>query len=325
MKKFFQKFIRGIEQSPLTPSLFVLTFFALIIGRLTVESALGLFQEHSLFFLFFEFTHTFLFFLCSFLLLLPVVRFAGTVALKEATNVLLFGFLIILTPPIIDKIIFQEEHFWSFYEFDGLFGLAGRFLTLFGDTPNIGITYGVRVEVVLVTLLLGCYTYLKTDRIRRALGVALLSYTILFVLGTFPSWITFLVLLFQKSLLAIGSNDIAALFLSPESILGRDLTDFRSVLNFKMSLVYALFASFLSLLLLFRQYPSYFLALVRNARFPQLIYHAGLLFLGMILAIAFSHDPFTLNFFHVLGMTVLLIAVECAWLASVVANDWYDG
>lgn len=325
MKKFFQKFIRGIEQSPLTLSLFVLTFFALIIGRLTVESALGLFQEHSLFFLFFEFTHTFLFFLCSFLLLLPVVRFAGTVALKEATNVLLFGFLIILTPPIIDKIIFQEEHFWSFYEFDGLFGLAGRFLTLFGDTPNIGITYGVRVEVVLVTLLLGCYTYLKTDRIRRALGVALLSYTILFVLGTFPSWITFLVLLFQKSLLAIGSNDIAALFLSPESILGRDLTDFRSVLNFKMSLVYALFASFLSLLLLFRQYPSYFLALVRNARFPQLIYHAGLLFLGMILAIAFSHDPFTLNFFHVLGITVLLIAVECAWLASVVANDWYDG
>jgi len=325
MKKFFQKFIRSIEQSPLSLSLFVLTFFALIIGRLTVESALGLFVEHSLFFLFFEFTHTFLFFLCSFLLLLPVVRFAGKVALKEATNVLLFGFLIILTPPIIDKIIFRGEHFWSFYEFDGLIGLFWRFLTLFGDTPNIGITYGVRVEVVLVTLLLGCYTYLKTDRLRQALSVALLSYTILFVLGTFPSWITFLVLLFQKSLLAIGSNDIAALFLSPEQVLGRDLTDFRSVLNFKMSLVYAFFASFLSLLLLFRQYPSYFLALVRNARFPQLIYHAGLLFLGMVLAIAFSHDPFTLNFFHILGMAVLLIAVECAWLASVVANDWYDG
>jgi len=182
----------------------------------------------------------------------------------------------------------------------------------------------VRVEVVLVTLALGLYTYLKSKRIGRALLVALLTYTALFILGTFPSWITLVVLAFEKNLLAIGSSDVAAIFLSPEQVLGRNLTDFRSVLNFKMSIVYALLASALSALLLYRQFPPYFLALRKNARVPQLLYHAGLLFLGLLLASIFAEGVIEWELFHVLGVLILLLAVLCAWLASVVANDIYD-
>lgn len=324
MRAFFLKLIESIENTPLTLKSFSVAFFALIIARLTVENTLGLFRESSFFFFFFEFTHTLLFFLCSFLIMLPIVWWAGAVDLKKAANILLFGFLIILTPPIIDTWIFQGGHFWSFYEFDGLRGLFIRFFTLFGDTPDIGITYGVRVEVVLVTIALGLYAFLKSGRVRKGLLVSLLSYTTLFILGTFPSWITLLVLAFQKGLFAITSSDVAALFLSPEQVLGRDLSDFRSVLNFKMSLVYALLISLLGSLLLFRQAPTYFLALLRNARFPQLVYHAGLLFLGMLLALYFSDGHFEFEFFHLLGIIVLLIAVESAWLASVIINDIHD-
>lgn len=324
MKAFFLKCIESIENTPLTLRSFSVAFFALIIARLTVENTLGLFREGSFFFFFFEFTHTFLFFLCSFIIMLPIVWWAGAVDLKKAANILLFGFLIILTPPIIDTWIFHGSHFWSFYEFDGLRGLFGRFFTLFGDTPDIGITYGVRVEVVLVTLALGMYTFLKSRRLGKSLLAALLTYTTLFVLGTFPSWVTLFVLAFQKGLFAITSSDVAALFLSPEQILGRDLSDFRSVLNFKMSLIYALLASTLGSLLLFRQAPTYFFALWNNARLPQLIYHAGLLILGMLLAIYFSNGHFQFEFFHLLGIAVLLIAVESAWLASVIVNDIHD-
>lgn len=252
------------------------------------------------------------------------MKWAGSVDIKKAANVLLFGFLIILTPPIIDTLVFQGGHFWSFYEFDGIRGLVTRFFTLFGDTPDIGITYGVRVEVVLVTLGLSLYTYLKSHRINRALTVALLTYTVLFVLGTFPSWITLVVLAFDKAFLSIGSADIAALFLSPEQVLGRDLSNFRSVLNFKMSLVYALLVSFLLGLLLFREFPPYLKALWGNARIPQLIYHAGLLFLGIILAIFFSDATIAFEFFSLLGILLLLIATWCAWFASVIVNDCYD-
>ncbi|MFZ3032391.1 MAG: UbiA family prenyltransferase, partial [Candidatus Moraniibacteriota bacterium] len=213
---------------------------------------------------------------------------------------------------------------WSFYEFDGLQGLLVRFFTLFGDTPDIGITYGVRVEVVITTLALGAYAYFKSKRLTKAVLMSLLTYSILFVLGTFPSWITLLVLSFEKGLLAISSNDVAALFLTPEYVLGRDLVDFRSVLNYKMSLVYALLLGGLIGLFTFQKYPTYFSALWKNARIPQLIYHAGLLLLGMLLALVFADGKLELEFFHLLGIGVLLCAVESAWLASVIVNDLYD-
>jgi len=131
-------------------------------------------------------------------------------------------------------------------------------------------------------------------------------------------------LTFQKSLLAINGNDVAALFLSPETILSRELTDFRSVLNFKMSIIYGAFAVLLSGALLLREFPKYFFALLRNVRLPQMIYHGGLLFLGMLLAAYFTEASFRFDPFHVVGALVLLAAVECAWLASVLINDLND-
>jgi 4-hydroxybenzoate polyprenyltransferase len=324
MKKIIRRSIAAIENAPLTLTSFVTAFFALIGMRLLVENTLGLFKEHTFFYFFFEFTHTFLFFLCSFLLLLPLVRFAGNIDFRKAANVLFFGFLIILTPPIIDTIIFQGLHFWSFYEFDGFLGLLKRYVTLFGDTPDIGITYGVRIEVVIVTIALGLYTYIKSQRVTKALLVSLATYTILFILGTFPAWLTLGILMFQKSFLAINQNDVAGLFLTPENIFARSLTDFRSVLNAKMSVVYGLLAVVLTGITLWRAYPRYFIALWKNARLPQLVYHGGLLVIGMALAFIFTEAPFHLDFFHSIGAIVLLAAVQSAWLASVIANDLYD-
>jgi len=324
MKRLFSQSIASIENAPLTLASFATAFFALIFVRLLVENTLGLFDERTFFYFFFEFTHTFLFFLCAYLLLLPLVRYAGSIDIKQAANVLLFGFLIILTPPIIDTIIFRGSHFWSFYEFDGFLGLLSRYVTLFGDSPDIGITYGVRVEVALVTLALGTYAFIKSRKAAKALSVALGAYTILFVLGTFPSWLTLGILTFQKSFLAINQFDVAALFLTPEHIFARNLTDFRSVLNVKMSIVYGALALFLIGGLFFREWPRYFIALWKNARLPQLIYHGGLLFLGMALAFFFTEAPLRIDFFHIGGAFILLAAVECAWLASVVANDLCD-
>lgn len=324
MKRFLLRITESIENAQLTLATFVATFFALIFTRLLIENTLGLFSEHTFFSFFFEFTHTFLFFLCSFLLLVFLVRFAGDITLTQAVNILLFGFLIILTPPIIDTLIFHGSRFWSFYEFDGFLGLLKRFITLFGDTPDIGITYGVRTEVVIVTIALGLYTFIKSKRVKKALIVSFLAYTILFVLGTFPSWLTLGILVFQKSFLAINSSDVAALFLTPENIFARHLTDFRSVLNVKMSIVYGALGILLVGVLLLREYPKYFFALWKNARLPQIIYHGGLLFLGMTLAFFFTAAPLIFDFFHIAGALILLAAVESAWLASVVVNDCYD-
>jgi 4-hydroxybenzoate polyprenyltransferase len=325
IKHFLIRTIESIENFPLTVASFTMTFLALIIARLLIENALlGMFQERTFFYFFFEFTHTFLFFLFAFLLLIPVARFAGKVDFQKAVNVLLSGFIIILTPPIIDAVIFRGQNFWSFYEFDGFVGLLKRYVTLFGDTPDMGITYGTRVEVVIVTLVLGFYAFLKSRRAAKALSVSLIAYAILFILGTFPSWITLGIMFFQKSFFAINQNDVAALFLSPENIFNRNLADFRSVLNVKMSIVYGALALFLAGITLWREYPNYFVALWKNSRLPQIVYHGGLLFIGMGAAFLFTSAQPSLDFFHIMGAFVLLASVESAWLASVVVNDCYD-
>jgi 4-hydroxybenzoate polyprenyltransferase len=325
IKHFLIRTIESIENFPLTIANFTMSFFALIFARLMIENALiGLFQERTFFYFFFEFTHTFLFFLFAFMLLIPVARFAGEVDFTKAINFLLCGFIIILTPPIIDAIIFHGGQFWSFYEFDGLVGLLKRYITLFGDTPNMGITYGTRVEVVIVTLALGFYSFLKSRRVAKALSVSLIGYSILFVLGTFPSWLTLGIMFFQKSFLAINQNDVATLFLTPENIFNRNITDFRSVLNVKMSIVYGALAVFLAGITVWREYRNYFRALWKNARLPQIVYHGGLLFIGMGAAFLFTSAQASLDFFHIMGAFVLLASVESAWLASVVVNDCYD-
>lgn len=324
MTHIIRRIIRAIEEAPFSLPLWCAGFLALILSRLGIEGALGSFHPHSFSFLFFEFSHTFLFFAVSIFVLLPVIRWAGAPHWAGAAQLMLFGFLIILFPPIIDTLIFQDHAFWSFYEFDSLRGLVTRFFTLFGDTPDIGITYGVRIEVVLVTVSVGIYAFLKSRRISRAAIAALLTYSALFVLGTFPSFLTFLVQGPSKGLFAIGSADIAGLFLTPAELFSRLAPDMRSALNAKMSLWYALILTFLIARFTFLHARPIFFALCRNARIPQLIYHAGLLALGGLLAWHFATADITLDAFHLIGILLLLIAVECAWIASVIANDVFD-
>jgi 4-hydroxybenzoate polyprenyltransferase len=324
MQSFLLRIIRSIETLPFSLPLWCVTFLSLILIRLSIESALGFFHPQSLTFLFFEFAHTFLFFAVSFFALLPVIRYAGAPSLESAAHLLLFGFLIILTPPVIDTLIFQDHAFWSFYEFDGLRGLAIRFFTLFGDTPDVGITYGVRIEVVLVTLGIGLYAFLKSRRLGHAFLSALLTYSILFLLGTFPSYLTLLTQAFSKGLFAISSTDIAGLFLTPAKLFSRTAPDIRSALNTKMSLWYACILIALLAQFLFIHFRPIFWALWRNARLPQLIYHGGLLCVGGLLAWHFTSPEITWDSFHFLSVLLLIASVECAWLASVIVNDCFD-
>jgi hypothetical protein len=152
MKKTFLRALRAIETTPFSLGLFATTFLALILARLAVEVAMHGFGPSPFSFFYFEFSHTFLFFLCAYLVFVPLIAAAGKIRFVEALPLTLFGFLIILTPPVIDTIIFRGGTFWSFYEFDGLAGLIRRFFTFFGSTPDMGITWGVRVEVALASL-----------------------------------------------------------------------------------------------------------------------------------------------------------------------------
>ncbi len=320
----FQKILSALETSKTTFGLWMVAFVCLILARLLVENWLFGFKVHSAIFLWYELMHNLSFFLLSFLLFLPIFQYFARVSLSVASNMLLFGFLVILLPPVIDFVVSGGKGLWSFYIFDGLSGLLFRYFTFFGDRPDMGITYGVRVEVALVTVLFGLYVFVKTKRYARALLAALSAYSLLFFLGTFPSWAAMLIEGVSEGQWILRASDVAGVFLSPFSFFSRDLVDPRSLLNAKMSLVYAAILPFVLGSWLFVREKAIFLALFRNARLPQAVYHAGLLFVGMGLAALFAEAKLSFGFFDFLAVFLLLGAVVSAWLASVVANDCFD-
>lgn len=324
MARLLHRVVSGIENSPITFRLWLAVFSGIIVLRLLVESWLTGFKNRSGLFLFYEFTHTFLFFLISYVLFAILINKFLKVEIKKAANVLLWGFLIIVTPPIIDFIISKGKGFWSFYKFDSLIGLAKRFFTFFGDKPEIGITYGVRIEVALAIVFLFVYSLVKSKNIIKSLSLSFFSYLIFFVLGTFPSYATILIKGFIRGFLDITDIDIVQMFLTPARIFSRDIPDMVSSLNIKMSLVYSLVIIGIILIGLFFYQKEKFLAFVKNARYPQLIYHGGLLIVGMGLAYIFTGAPVEITFFNVISLLVLLSSVFLAWLTSVISNDIYD-
>lgn len=324
ISNFTRTFINFIESSPISFSLWLGTFVSLILTRLLIESWIGGFSNHSIEFLFSEFTHTFLFFLLSYLLFLLLLSNATKTSPRKIVSVLLWGFLIILIPPIIDHIVSHGSGFWSFYKFDSLQGLWTRFFTFFGDAPSIGITYGVRVEVFFSLIFFFLYILIKRKMVTIALLWTFLAYILFFILGTFPSWITIFTWGFLEGFLSISPANIAQMFLTPENILSRAPGELINALNIKMSIIYGLILSLGIPLLSLIFSPKKTIALLRNARLPQSIYHSGLLIIGSGLGVLFSMQPFSSSLFDVLALLILLISVEFSWFASVIVNDLFD-
>ncbi len=327
MKKLLtllERVFHGIENSPLSLGMWALAFTCLITIRLTIDLTVEGVPSLTFFQIFFQWSHLLLFFLFSYLLLLPLVQVAGKTTLPKAARVLLFGFLLILFAPILDKLIFGDSLYWSFYIFDSLPHMGERFFTFFGDKPHLGITYGTRISVALILFSMFLYGWVKTRALARTAFFTFCIYGVLFFLGTLPSWLAYLMAAPQTPVLSVTDTDIAEIFLSPETILGRVVPDLRSALAYKMSLILLLLIALLTLGYWYTLRKKEFWAFLKNARWPQIFCQNGILFLGVLLAFIYTDAVFPTGLFSFLALLTLVLAVTSAWIASVLWNDIYD-
>lgn len=327
MKKsssFLERVSLSLENTPLSLTLWTSTFLSLISVRLTIDLGVERFPSLSFFQLFFQWVHLILFFLFSYLLLLPLVKKIGKTSLEKAARVLLFGFLLILLAPIIDKWLFGDSFYWSFYIFDSITNMPERFVTFFGDNPHLGITYGTRINVALILIAVFLYGWAKTKLLGRTLFYTFLIYGALFFLGTLPSWLAYIILSPEVPVLSIADTHVAQVFLSPETILNREVQDLRSALGYKMSLILVLCNFFLILVLWYRLRKEEWLAFAKNARWPQIVCQNGIFFLGILFAFIYTGAVFPKNLFSFLALLVLLLALTAAWISAVIWNDIYD-
>lgn len=324
MRNTLAKIVRFIESSHITFSGWLATFFTLIVTRLLTEHWLNGFGHQSSGEIFIEFSHTFLFFLFAFQIFTWLFVEYLKVPLKVAVSVLMWGFLVIILPPIIDYLVSGGQGYWSFYKFDGIIGLWHRYLTFFGDHPDIGITYGVRVEVALATLGCAAYALAITKKKSKAMLFGLIVYTTFFVLGTLPSWFTILTQGPLQGFLEIGPANVAQDFITPFRLFSYASRDLVSSLGIRMSIILSFLVSLLAILACLRFARKETLSFLLNIRPPQIIYHGGLFFLGIGFAAVFAKVPLPVDKFSILSVLLLGLSVVLAWIASVVFNDMYD-
>jgi len=324
MLKLIQKFLQKIESYPLTLTGWLTAFSAIIALRMIGENLLSGFADKQLAFFIGSTLAAYLFFAFSYLLVLIFLVFWLKESLKKVANVLLWGFLLAIFPPIIDKIWCGQNFCWSFYAFDSLKGLFARFFSFFGNNAAIGITYGVRVEVALAIIFVMVYAYIKQKKAIRAFLAGLFTYIILFILGSFPSWLAYLYFLPKKSVFSVESFDIAGLFLTPASYFSVIETDFVNALNVKMNLIYAYLLVFVAIFFFWLYFREKFWPVMKNVRWIQIMIHGGLILVGAGLGAFYFPGNIVINIFSFFALSNLILATIFAWLASVFLNDIVD-
>lgn len=320
--------IERIERTAVSLPLLIGSFFALIGVRLFVENSVFGYTRISGSYYLYEFSHTLTFFTLTFILIITLFAWYFSRSLQRVATVFLCGFIVIILPPLIDVVIaiayYPGQSFLSYYEFDSLRGLVARFYTFYGDDPTNGITYGVRIEVALVLMLIFIYGIVVSKSFWRAFLFLIPAYIVFFVLGTFPAWLTLIGSVWSLDLLTVQASDVAQIFLSPTRIFVHDLPGFLNALNAKMSLLYTIIICFSAGLLFWVKARARSRTFFFAMRPLQMVYHVGLLCVGMGIGMLLTDEIWFVNFFTISAFAVLCISVVSAWISATLVNDLFD-
>jgi len=324
--KLIEKIIDFLENSPLTFRTWLLSFSALMVVRILIENIIfNSLKDQRLVATVSFFSHIFLFFLLLYLILLIFLRFITKEKVKKIANILLWGYWIMLLPPILDAIIFKGKDVWSFYYFGGLKELGLGFLTFFGSNLSVGITLGSRIMIISALLALIIYVSIKTKSVGKVIFSAFCLYLIFFIFGSFPSFVAiFERILEGQNILTINSLDVASIFLVPADFFSLAGQSAKVSIVYRTNLVYGIFVFVFLVVWQFFNNKEKFWALAKNVRYPQMIFNGGLLLLGVGLGWFYYPENFNLGFFEVLILINLVLVVFSSWFFSVFPNDFND-
>lgn len=273
-----------------------------------------------------EYVHNFLFFSISLILIWMILSFSIKTDPRRLSRLMLWSFWSILFPPILDMLKTGGEVFWSFYLIGSPKFMLVQYLTFLSSLPSGIVYFGTRILFALAVIASGLIVAAKTRNFFRAFLAAILTYLALFLMGAAPSLVAFAYAFFSRSW-PVGQTQayqIIQLFASQAGIFGVRFESLEYALPYKLELV--LFpVLILAMVWLFSVIDrEKTIAVIKNFRFPQLIYHAGLFLAGLGLGGWLYRDNFHLDIFSIFGALDLLLGIFLAWIASVVPNDLAD-
>jgi 4-hydroxybenzoate polyprenyltransferase len=317
----FSRICRAIEETKMTIGGWFFAFSCIVLIRTFLEN----FSAQRSGMLLTSDVHTIvhygLFYLVTLLLLIAVVHIGTQKSLAMVAKIGLFGFLIVLTPPLTDLAVLGGAP--MAYLSGTVKELLWNYVTVFSMSPSPGITLGIRLEIVAIAGFTFLYTrYAGMSRMRSML-TALVAYTSLFVCVSVPNLLpvsaTWGWLLDAKSsLLGVGAFRSDVSFASVTRA-------YDMYFNVAMSHVWYLLAVLVVTFFSMRMWPEKLWAVVQNSRPERVLHYFSMLTIGMVLAPAATGSVFaTVTLFDATTLVILYLSFYFAWMFAVATNDIVD-
>lgn len=321
-----RQFLDNLQEKKVSLLTLFLSFLGILALRVFIEHFIAKSTPIAPFELIIEYIHDLYFFGLSFLLLWLMVAFFTREKVLRFSPIFPWGFLLIAFPPLIDMLKTQGAVFWSFYLLGGPSFLWNNLLSFFGALPSGIVYFGTKIVFFLAIFSLGALIFVRTKNCLRAILGIISAYLILFFMGAFPSLFFYFYNFCTngKSIFKIQNFDVALLFGTSRPIFGISSQALKYTFVYNLNFIFFPLLILLLAIFFFVSSRQKFWAVVKNARFPQIIYHSGLLTIGLGLGYLNYPQNFHLSLFSLLAVLILFICVWLSWIASVIFNDIYD-
>jgi 4-hydroxybenzoate polyprenyltransferase len=318
------RLFRAIEETPMTIGGWFAGFFSIVCIRIFLENfserrvgALPTSDIETM-------LHYTLWYLATLTAVMVVVHLCTGKDMIRTATVTLFGFLIVLTPPIIDLIVTHGTGTHMTYLFGTPEMLFKNYLTWFSASPaSAGATFGIRIELAIVTIAMFGYARYAGASLVRSVITGLLCYTAIFLFGILPNLVgatgTFGWLLeMQHSLL--GSS-----FFRSDEMFSSLTRAHDMYFNVAMAQVCALIALPLGAFSLFRLAPEKWKAMMKNIRPERVMHYLFAVTGGIVLAYTQgSGRSWPYDLFDVTTLILLYLSFFFVWIFAIAVNDIVD-
>ncbi len=317
------RIINRLEQTPMTFSGWCAAFLGIAIIRTFLENASGRSAQDIATTDVQTLVHYVLFYIPAILVIVLTVWFFTKRDILLVSRVALFGFLVVLIPPVLDLIISGGAGYRIAYLLVFPAGLFSNFITLFGDHVLPGITPGIRIEICLIVAATFLYIYTRRKSIVYALLGSTTVYSLIFVLLALPS-----VLNMADQyvwLLSIKNSLIGHQYFHPSVAFVSESRTFEMYFNVVISQVLYVWGVVCFAAFAYIWNPKKIKAIFKNSR-PERVFHYLLMLtlgIGIAASLGFIALPFSVwNDYLTLGL--LALSFYFAWMFAVGCNDIAD-
>lgn len=277
--------------------------------------------------------HYGLFFLSAALVFICVIGFF-TKNYSSAGKIVLFIWPLVWLAPILDIVISKGNGYVMSYIYDTNTSLFLNLFKVISLEKMHGATYGMRVEIIIILLLIGYYVYDKTKKIKHSFLSAIIAGILLFLLGSTPSVLYTLTHIGQSegSMPAnviyyvdylINNSNIYHNTLHEGTASVSPVRFLQLGLNKLMSQILFIISIILGSVWLYKINPNKFKTIIKNSRPERVAFWLTLLLIGVLFAFGSGHGKIS-SWVDIMSLVCLCLAWSSLWIYSVHINDIYD-